>query len=373
MMRRERLDREPAHWLRVRENFRVVLFLSVLAGIGVEASAAGIWIGGEELQSLATSGPAWDRLEAVADESSSLPNLADPEERTNVRVLANALVHARTGDAERRARVVQACGDVMGTEQGGRVLALGRNLAAYVIAADLVGLPESQDRQFRSWLRRVRDEKLSGRTLVTTHERRPNNWGTHAGASRVAVALYLNDREDLERAARVFRGWLGDRDAYAGFRFGESWWQADTEHPVAVNPPGAVRRGHPIDGVLPDDQRRAGPFGWPPPHTNYAWGALQGAVAQAVMLERAGYDAFEWGDRALLRAVRWLYQEADYPAKGDDVWISHVINFQYGTSFVASIPARAGKNVGFTDWTHAGRRDAREASGSAQPPDGAGS
>ena len=30
-------------------------------------------------------------------------------------------------------------------------------------------------------------------TLVSTHENRPNNWGTHAGAARAAVARYLGD------------------------------------------------------------------------------------------------------------------------------------------------------------------------------------
>jgi len=59
----------------------------------------------------------------------------------NVRVLANALVFARTGDPARRARVVEACRAAMGTEAGGRTLALGRELLAYVVAADLVGLP----------------------------------------------------------------------------------------------------------------------------------------------------------------------------------------------------------------------------------------
>lgn len=59
----------------------------------------------------------------------------------------------------------------------------------------------------------------TGRTVVSTHEDRPNHWGTHAGGARIAVALYLHDAEDLERAGTVFRGWLGDRDAYAGFKY----------------------------------------------------------------------------------------------------------------------------------------------------------
>jgi len=32
-----------------------------------------------------------------------------------------------------------------------------------------------------------------------------------------------------------------------------------------------------------------------------------------------------------------------------------VINNYYGTDFPAPVPSRAGKNVGWTDWTHAER------------------
>ena len=117
----------------------------------------------------------------------------------------------------------------IGTEKGGRTLALGRNLVSYVIAADLIDLKRydaGSDQQFRSWLAAVRKETLDGKTLISTHEVRPNNWGTHAGASRVAADRYLGDKADLARAAQVFKGWLGDRSAYAGFKYGELAWQA---------------------------------------------------------------------------------------------------------------------------------------------------
>ena len=74
------------------------------------------------------------------------------------------------------------------------------------------------------------------------------------------------------------------------------------------------------DGVLPDDQRRSGVFRWPPSHENYVYEALQGALVQAVILQRAGYDAFNWQDKALLRAFRWLRDVTEYPATGDDTW-----------------------------------------------------
>jgi hypothetical protein len=332
-----------------------------LVGAGLLAGPAaaavpprrGIWIDPARLAALPTSGPAWENVLRAAQESTARPNLSDQEDPTNVRVLAKALVFARTGEERYRTEVVAACLAAMGTERGGSTLALGRELAAYAIAAGLVGgIPGEQGRAFERWLGEVRHRRLEGGTLVKTHEKRPNNWGTSAGASRVAVAAYLGDEKDLERAARVFRGWLGERSAYAGFRFGDLSWQADPGEPVGINPPGATRNGCSIDGVLPDDQRRSGPFAWPPPHENYVYGALQGALVQAVILHNAGYDVWSWGDRALLRAFRWLYDQAGFHAQGDDAWEPHLINFFTAAELPAGIPARPGKIAGWTDWTH---------------------
>jgi PKD repeat protein len=306
----------------------------------------------EEIRSLPTTGAAWESLLETANEPLGKPNIGDMTDNTDVQVLAKALAFVRLGEPSYRREVVYACMAAMGTEDAGNALALSRNLASYVIAADLVGLPPSKDARFRQWLRQVRDKELSGRTLISTHEDRPNNWGTHAGGSRMCVAVYLGDESDLERAAQVFRGFLGARDSYAQFHYGELWWQPDPELPVGIAPAGATMDGYCIDGVLPDDQRRGGPFAWPPPHENYVYEALQGSLLQAMILDRAGYDVWNWEDRALLRAFSWLHEEAEFPAEGDDDWQPHVINHYYGTDFPAPVPTHPGKIVGWTDWTH---------------------
>jgi len=242
--------------------------------------------------------------------------------------------------------------NAIGTEVGGRTLALGRNLASYVIAADLVGLDSGQDTQFRAWLRQTLTEELDGKTLQSTHEIRANNWGTMAGASRAAVAAYLGDQQEMERVAKVFKGWLGDRASYAGFSFGSDLsWQADPAKPVGVNPIGAIKEGHSIDGALPDDMRRGGSFTWPPVQTNYPWGALQGAVTQAEILFRSGFNAWQWQDRALLRAVQFLNGLGWKPG-GDDQWIPWLIDSRYGTQFATNPSADPGKIMGWTAWTH---------------------
>lgn len=329
----------------------------ILGGLVTPNDAAGgtskgIWISSEEVAALPTTGISWRKLKRRADMPLGVPDLSNQDDMENVKVLAKALVYARLGNSIYRDEVIDACMMAIGTERGGRSLSLARELAAYVISADLVGLPPKEDERFRNWLRAVLKENLQGRTLVSTHEDRPNNWGTHAGASRAAVAVYLGDENELAETARVFKGYLGDRTAYSGFRYGELSWQFDPSRPVGINPKNAVKAGHSIDGVLPDDQRRGGEFRWPPPKENYVYEALQGALVQAVILYRAGYDVWEWEDRALLRAFTWLHDVAHFPAEGDDVWQPHIVNYYYNTNFPAPIPTRPGKNMGWTDWTH---------------------
>jgi hypothetical protein len=321
----------------------------------------GIWISLGELRQLPRSGSAWRRLKTTADGKLGEANLSDQVSNHDVRTLATALVFARTGKEAYRSKAVDGIMSAIGTEDGGRTLALGRNLVSYVIAADLVNLRDydpDRNRKFQDWLKKVRHERLSGRTLVGTHEDRPNNWGTHAGASRVAVAVYLGDQKDLARAAKVFHGWLGDRSAYAGFVWGNKLdWQADPDKPVGVNPTGAMKDGEVIGGAIPPEMRRGGKFQFPPKRTDYPWGALSGALVQAQMLDRQGYDVWGWEGQALRRAVQFLHNlDVEYNrwwADGDDSWMPWLVNKSYGTSFPTEPVTLPGKNMGFTDWTHA--------------------
>jgi len=322
------------------------------ASTEARAVSRGIWLSSEEIAALPTEGPAWEAVKKAASATVLRPSLRDQDDLSNVRVLAKALVYARTGDEGLRKEVVRALHRIRGTEEGASVLAIVRELMAYVIAADLIGLEGSERTSFESWLRSVRDRSFRGRTIRSTHEDRPNNWGTHAGATRIALALYLEDQRELERAAFVFKGWTGESSGWRGFEFGDRGWQASYFRSRAVNPVGAEYRGHSIDGVLPDDQRRSGKFSWPPPKENYVYEALQGAVVQAELLSRQGYDSYGWGDRALLRAFTWLHDEARFPAEGDDTWLPWIINRNYGSSFPAPTRTRPGKGMGFSDWTH---------------------
>jgi len=338
----------------------VIASLLVSCGGSARPVSAAVWMTRSEIQALPMSGPAWAALKARADSSAGTPNLSDQDQNNDVYVLSKALVYARTGIESYRTEVRQNCMAAIDTEVGGLVLALSRNLVSYVIAADLVGLEPTEDEAFRAWLRRTLTETSSdGRTLRSTHEDRPNNYGTHAGASRAAVAIYLGDAEELARTALVFRGWLGDRSAYSGFNYGDLSWQCDSTNPVGINPPGCVRDSVSLDGALPEEMRRGGPFQWPPLQgeaVNYAWEAIQGAVVQAEILHRQGYDTWNWQNQALKRMVQFLLAlDQDFGgwwASGDDRWTPWLVNRAYGTKFPSVSPTRPGKNMGYTDWTH---------------------
>jgi hypothetical protein len=313
---------------------------------GEPAVAGTMWV---DVSTLPATGAAWDRMNAAASASWKAPNLADQNNQADISVLAGALVAARKGDPSMRNKVVKAIVTAVGTE-GDRTLALGRQITGYVLAADLIGY---RTPAFEDWLADLRHQTIGSKTLISTHEDRPNNWGTHAGMARVADAIYLGDTDDLARAATVFRGWLGDRDAYDGFDYDDDLsWHSDPSHPVGINPKGATIEGHDVDGVLPDDQRRTGGFSWPAPKGEYPWEAMQGAVATATLLERNGYpDVWQWSDAAILRAWKWLTNVNDNPADGDDEFLYPLISRAYGVPWTPTA-VKYGKSIGWTDWTH---------------------
>ena len=95
------------------------------------------------------------------------------------------MIYTKTGEERYRKEVISACMMIMGTERGGTALALGKQLMAYVLAADLVNLPEEEKLRFQSWLQDCLSYRFkSGKTLRSTHEHRPNNWGTLATLAR---------------------------------------------------------------------------------------------------------------------------------------------------------------------------------------------
>jgi hypothetical protein len=319
------------------------------------------------VSALPASGPAWEQMRSDADRDLLSIDVGSQTDKSDSYMMAAGLVHQKLfqlGDPaaeEYRSRVQEACLAAMGTERSAEN-ALGpcRQVAGVVIAANLIGWDDAAaEARFSEWVDEIRYAVFpDGRSITSVHEKRPNNWGTHAGASRLACALYVGDDATALRCAQVLEGWLGNRSAYSGFDWGDLSWQADERNPVGINPAGAVKEGYNVDGVLPDDQRRAGSFpgSWTK-KSNYVYEAMQGIITQAVILDLHGREeVWQWSGRAILRVYHWLQDVHQQPITdevngSDDHWQGYLINHIYGTSFPEPRTTNAGKAAGYTDWT----------------------
>jgi hypothetical protein len=300
-------------------------------------------------------------MKTVADGDLGRANLSDQDNDHGVRVLAVALVYARTSDEaygqRARAEILRA----VGTERPGKnnsVLALARQLGAYVLAADLAGLSGPDAERFRSWLSAIRTQDLGGHgrwtQLSATHADSANNWGAFAGASRIAADLYLGDLTDLGQAALVLQGFLGDRTAWSGFQPVEDSadWACDPQAYTPVDPP-CMLEGIDVDGAIVRDISRGGHLGWPPGRDGilYTGESLQGLVVQAELLRAAGTDPWSWSDRALFRAAGLLTRANGWNATEVGYHLPWVFNARYGLT-IPTKPAGLGRLFGYTDWLY---------------------
>ena len=342
---------------------------------------AGIWVDRAHLMQLPTAGAAWDRVLADAAADPGRANIADQDSNHDVYTLAAALACVRAGQhcAKARAGVM----DAMGTEAGARWLAVGRNLGAYVIAADLLNLrSDGNSSSDGSTVQRWIEGWLTKRLLDNNSSelRRVEPFATSANASAqegfafLTVAAYLRDRSAMERGWNAFRTFACDPTATDVehidlIRPVQDGWAHDDDAPCAVNPAGARKtvpmglpgagRSYRIDGALIGDMRRGGVFQWEPRYTSYPWVGLEGFVPAAVVLHRAGYPAFQVANEAVLRTHDYLWELRK--ETGDADWfdgtrsreIVHLVNAVYGASFPVNDVAGAGRTVGYTSWTHA--------------------
>jgi hypothetical protein len=326
------------------------------------AASGAMLIDRATLLALPTSGSAWSTLKSVADGSLGTANLRDQNNTHSARTLAAALVGVRLNSASHLDKARAGLRAAQGTEATGSsnmVLAAGRQLVGYIIAADLIGY---RDPGFVSWVSGMRTKELGGHgrwtRLAQTHADTANNWGAWAGASRVAAAIYVGDRADTATAAAILRGWLGDRGAYAGFRTTADFdaaWACNAGSWTAINPACSTAK----DGaVVEEASRSSGSY----PNLDataimYSWEALGGAQLQALLLQRAGYgDVWEWSNRGFLRAARWLERNGGYaPPYAVNQYMPWIFDWAYATSVGRKNAAGMGRTFGFTDWLYGGR------------------
>ncbi len=356
---------------------------------------APIWLSEFEIDALPMNGPAWTSL--VSRANAFVPiggvngtvDIGDPGDTGDINTLACALVYVRTGNLSYKNKVTAALAAVIGTENDengneltdDKVRAVGFNLAGYVFAAGLIkyDLPA-----FTSWVSAIRTDNMGeDRDLTGLHNVRPNNIGTTCGGGRIAASMFVNDEADVIEAAEVFQCWMNGT-CVPEQEFDETivCWHADVNDKRGINPAGAVLAGISVDGVLPDDQRRQaeldsdgclpGPCCALPGCTvdpccppticceNYVRTALNGAMLQAYLLERWHYvEAWEWEDQGIRRAMDWMHGvgcAGGTAMPGNDEWMPWLANWAYGTDYPTVTPVDLGRNIGFTDWSHASCR-----------------
>ena len=324
-----------------------------------------------ELTRLPTSGAAWSELKAVADASLGTPNLCDKDDMHHLRTLGAALVFARTGSAsygtKARAGVMAAIKTQrVGCESG--TLSLGRQLLAYVLAADFAELSGTNDTTFRTWLRAIRTKNIGGHSkwwsLTETHREAAGNWGAHAGASRIAASLYLGDTTDVAAASKVTRGFLGDRSAYAGFGHvldsdDLSWTCSGSASTYTPINPTCVRGGIQVGGGSVTDISRGGSRRWPAadPGIPYQLETIQGLGMQVELLYRHGYpNAWEWSSSALKRMGDVITRSKSAGGTGwNETTASRqmpwLLDRRYGTTY-PRVWNGTGRLIGFTSWLY---------------------
>jgi hypothetical protein len=318
-----------------------------------------VWISISELQHRPMSGAAWERVVSAAEGAGTGANVSDQDSGHDQDTLAAAIYAARTGQG--RDRAIAALQSAIGTEQGGRWLAVGRNLTAYIISADLLGIRSGPIFNWLASFRTMRLEHDNTGKPITFRQAAwssGSNASSQEGAAYVALAVYLGDREMLGWSWNAFRRYAGDRTSPHHLTSNSDAWQQVPADPVGIQNAGATKSGCSIDGAISNDMSRGSEDVCDPGYTQYPWVGLEGAVPAAMILSRAGYPAWDVSSQALRRAAVYLMQLRQQ--SGNAEWydgsrapeIKHLLNRQYGLGYPVSYPVGAGRTVGFTDFTH---------------------
>lgn len=308
----------------------------------------GLLISSAELAGLPMSGVAWTALKAVADGSLGTPDIANQDNKHSVRTLAVALVAARTGSPVYREKARAAIMTAIGTVRVGAsnsILALGRILGSYVLAADLIDLEGADDVAFRAWLDPIRTRNLGGHgrwvVLKGTCEDSSNNWGAFACASLLAANLYLGDTAAVARSWTVYKGFTGDRASFV-FRDISSSWRCTGAPWTPINV--ASNCGDKL-GAPPEDAHRSGAY--PAINNLYVQETMQGLAFQAELLERAGYPAWERLRLTADFATRWSVWNASA--------VGYHLSWWYNKRLGINAPTQSagfGRLFGYTDWLY---------------------
>jgi len=177
-----------------------------------------------ELMKKPTSGPGWEFLKKTADSDWGNPSVGEANTVVQTRVLAGALVYARTNDLTYKNKVLAAVKKVCGTENPDLpVLTLARTIFGYVVSADLIGMPLTEKcnngEEWGDYLKRIKAQNFEANktwpSLDVTRGKSANNWNTYSLSSHLAISLALKDANAVKEDIDIYRRFIGDTSSPA--------------------------------------------------------------------------------------------------------------------------------------------------------------
>lgn len=328
-----------------------------------------------DLMAKPTSGAGWNFLKTQADSAWGTPDLLALNSTTQTKVLAAALVYARTGDVAYRDKVIAAVTKAPGTEDtSGVVLPFARNVFGYVVAADLVGMPldtvTDSGETWRSFLERARTEEFTGNTRWISLEKTSGdsaaNWNAYALSSHLAISVALGDEEAVARDVTIFRRFLGDTTSpWPAFAptSGHNWngngatWDMTPTLQRGINPerPGESRSG----AIILDASRHTSLPSVPCCTTDLAGRAyieesLDALLAVTMVLAARGQDFTDFEDQAIRRAYDFLVRNGGPSGYSNGRYLALAINNLYGTGYPTSAGDSVARHLGYGAWLFGG-------------------
>jgi hypothetical protein len=345
------------------------------------------------LASLPTSGRPYESMKRTADDAMAAMDLSEPASAASpwlpnysdrstgsgnaAAAVAAALVYARTGDVRYRDFVIKVNRFVIGSEDsastngtgsGDIALATMRQIGGYVLAADLVGMDQNvtglrkgyTSTVWRTWLGQLRTKSIapSGFRSIVANNMRASNWGAWASAARVTIDVYLNDTVDLAVAVDRLKLFLGESMSGSWSKtssYDATWACLPSGSTVAFVPVNPSSCGPAKDGIIVEDASRSA-FAfpkWDKMGTDYAFHAYSAQLLAAIVLDRKGYDVWNWGDRALKRIMDQLDRRGVATGNGrvTATHVSWIPRHFYGVNY-PTVPAQPSDTLGYTDWLY---------------------
>jgi hypothetical protein len=296
-------------------------------------------------------------------------------------------IMAETLDDDPLREKVRAHLRLAATKTSNWLLGLGRQLAGYVEAANLIRFAEPE---FVTWVHKMvilkhgSGDRWGGyETILETAHSLNSNWALQCNRSVIAASMYLEQygtatqKADAARWLRLsvlaykrFVGEAGDYRELPPFHTAENGWGGSTGLGYGINPEGSVimigERRIDASGILQGDWLRAkGTDGredrdaknYPPNPVTYHWEGLTPLIVTGAILHEHDIVPFSAGNNAIVRAMKALCGKSDNdpafnnPPSGDDELCPHVVYHYTGIDFGRQLdnePDKAG--YGWLTW-----------------------